>query len=129
METNNQVSKGRLWASYILQGIVLLMFFWGAINNILETEQSVSGAVGLGYPEASVRALGIVLFTSTLLYAIPRTAVLGAILLTAWLGGAVASHVINQDPLFNKIFPVIFGIIIWLSLWLRNGRLQHLLKG
>ena len=128
METNNQVSKGRLWASYILQGIVLLMFFWGAANNILQTEQSVNGALALGYPEETVLGLGIVLFTATLLYAIPRTAVIGAILLTGWLGGAVASHVINQDPVFNKVFPIIFGIVIWLSLWLRNGKFQMLFK-
>ncbi len=128
METNNKVSKGKLWSSYILQGIVLLMFFWGAASNILETEQSVNGAVALGYPEETVRALGIILFTSTLLYAIPRTAIIGAILLTAWLGGAVASHVINQDPLFNKLLPVIFGIIIWLSIWLRGRKLQYILK-
>ena len=129
MESNNQVSKGRLWTSYILQGFVLLMFFWGAANNIMQTEQSVSGAVALGYAEEAVRPLGIVLLAATLLYAIPRTAILGAILLTGWLGGAVASHVINQDPMFNKLFPVIFGIVIWLSLWLRNGRFQNLLKG
>ena len=128
MESNNQVSKGRLYTSYILQGIVLLMFFWGAANNILQTQQSVDGAVALGYAEEAVRPLGIVLLAATLLYAIPRTAILGAILLTGWLGGAIASHVINQDPLFNKLLPVIFGIIIWLSIWLRDKRLQNVLS-
>ena len=125
---HSNVSKGRLWTSYILQAIVVLMFLMGAANNLLQTEQAVSGATTLGYPESSVLYLGIILLAATLLYMIPRTCIIGAILLTGWLGGAVATHVIHEDPVFNILLPVIFGIVLWLSLWLRNKKLQELLK-
>ena len=121
-----EISKARLWISYILQGIVVTMFLMGAVMNILQTEQAVAGATGLGYPESAVLILGIALLLSTLLYAFPKTSGFGAVLLTGWLGGAVASHVIHQDPLFNTVFPVIFGIVIWLALWLRQEKVQRL---
>lgn len=127
MEKTAKISKGRLWASYIIQAIVVLMFLMGAINNLLQTESAIDGATQLGYPAESVLYLGIVLLVSTLLYALPKTSIIGAILLTGWLGGAVASHVIHQDPMFNTVLPVIFGILIWLSLLLRNKNLQKIL--
>ncbi len=128
MESANKVPKFRLWASYIIQSIVILMFLMGAVNNILLTESAVNGAVELGYAEDTVFNLGIVLLISTILFAIPRTSFIGAILLTAWLGGAIATHVIHNDPIFNVLFPVVFGILIWTGLWLRDKRLQKLLN-
>ena len=128
METTNRVPKARLWASYIIQGIVVLMFLMGAVNNIFMTESAVNGAVELGYAEGTVFNLGIVLLVSTVLFAIPRTSFIGALLLTAWLGGAIATHVIHNDPIFNILFPVLFGILIWTSLLLGDIRLQQLLK-
>ena len=124
MTSNEPISKSRKWTSYILQGIVVLMFLMGAINNLLQTEQAVAGATTLGYAAENVLPLGIVLLVSTVLFAIPRTSLIGAILLTGWLGGAVASHVIHGDPLFNTLFPILFGILIWVSLLLRNNRIQ-----
>jgi hypothetical protein len=124
MESNTQVSRGRLWTSFILQGLVILMFLLGSVNNILQTEMAVNAAVEMGYPEASVLYLGIVLLLSTILFALPKTNFIGAVLLTAWLGGAVATHVINNDPLTLTLFPAVFGIIVWLSLWLRDPKLQ-----
>ena len=82
------ISKGRLWTSYVLQVLVVCMFLKGAINNLLQTEQAVKGAVEFGYPSSSVLYLGIVLLISTILYILPKTSVLGAGFLTAWLGGA-----------------------------------------
>ncbi len=122
----NEISKARLWISYILQGIVVTMFLMGAVMNILQTEEAVAGATALGYPESAVLILGIALLLSTLLYAFPKTSGFGAVLLTGWLGGAVASHVIHQDPLFNTLFPVLFGIVIWLALWLRQEKVRQL---
>jgi len=78
----------------------------------------------MGYPESSVLYLGMVLLVSTVLYAIPKTSILGAILLTAWLGGAVATHIIHHDPHFYLLFPVLFGMLMWLSIWLRDGQLK-----
>lgn len=125
MTTNQQISKGRLWTSYILQGLIVLLFLMGAASNIFQSEDAVTEATKMGYPESSVQCLGIVLLVSTLLYAIPRTAIVGAILLSAWLGGAVATHVIHGDPMLNILLPVIFGILLWLALWLRMPKLQR----
>lgn len=126
METLKKVSKGVLYTSYILQGIVVLMFLIGAVNNLFQTEMAVEGAVEFGYPEDSVMYLGIILFVSTVLYAIPKTTFIGALLLTAWLGGAVATHVIHNDPFTNILLPIIFGIIVWVAIWLRSEKLRAL---
>lgn len=81
----------------------------------------------LGYPESAIAGIGIVLLASTLLYLIPRTAILGAVLLTGYLGGAVATHVRVGGPFFNIIFPVVFGALLWGGLWLQDRRLRELL--
>lgn len=127
METTTKTSKTVLWISYILQGIVVLMFLMGAVQNLMQSETAVTQAMEMGYPESSVLYLGLVLLISTVLYAIPKTTVVGAILLTAWLGGAVATHVIHKDSFFNILLPVIFGMVIWLSLWLRDKQLKSLI--
>lgn len=126
METKESKSKGVLWTSYILQGILVAMFLMGAFNNLLQTDMAVNGAVEMGYPKASVIYLGIVLLLATVLYAIPKTTFIGGLLLTAWLGGAIATHVIHKDPISNILFPVIFGILVWLCVWLRNEKLRAL---
>ena len=128
METLKKPSKAVLWISYILQGLIVIMFLMGAIMNLLQTEEAVTGATAMGYPKESVHYLGLVLLIGTLLYAYPKTVLFGAIILTGWLGGAVATHIIHKDPAFNIIFPVIFGIFLWLSIWLRNERLKDLIS-
>ena len=126
METDKKVSKGVLYTSYILQGIVVLLFLMGAANNVLQTEMAVEGAVEFGYPENTVLYMGLILLVSTILYAIPKTTFIGALLLTAWLGGAVATHLIHNDPMTNIFTPVVFGIIVWVAIWLRNEKLRAL---
>jgi hypothetical protein len=126
MTTTKPVSKTRLWISYILQTLVTLLLIMGAINNLLQTEMAVKGAIDMGYPENSVVYLGVILLLSTILFVIPKTAFIGAILISAWLGGAIATHIIHQDPLFNILFPAVFGKIMWISLWLRNEKIQDL---
>ena len=128
MENNKPIPKARLWISYILQGLIVLMFLMGAVFNLLQTEQAVEGATQLGYPKSSVPILGIILLISTVLYILPKTSGLGAILLTGWLGGAVATHVINEDPVFNTLFPILFGLLMWLALWLRQSQSATFLK-
>jgi hypothetical protein len=96
----------------------------GAVNNLLQTKMAVNGAAEMGYPKTSVLYLGIVLLISTVLYIFPKTTFIGGLLLTAWLGGAVATHVIHNDSMINIIFPVIFGILMWLSIFLRNKKMQ-----
>ncbi|MEZ5346941.1 MAG: DoxX family protein [Pyrinomonadaceae bacterium] len=122
---SKEISKVRLWTSYILQGLIVLNLLMGSMMNLLQTEMAVNGAKELGYPESAVFYLGIVLLVTAILFAIPKTTFIGAILLTGWLGGAVASHVIHRDPAFNVIFPVIFGILVWFSIWLRSEKIQN----
>lgn len=127
METTKRKSKAVLWTSYILQGFVVIMFLMGSIMNLLQTEEAVTGVVAMGYPKEAVLYLGIALLIGTLLYAIPKTVIIGAIILTGWLGGAISTHVIHGDPIFNIIFPILFGIVIWSSILLRNDKLKALL--
>ena len=81
----------------------------------------VEGTVHAGYPETLAPAIGVTLLVSTVLYLLPRTAVLGAILLTGYLGGAVASHLRIGQPVF---FPAVFGVVVWAALYLRDPRLR-----
>ncbi|MBP0904239.1 DoxX family protein [Mariniflexile gromovii] len=127
METKKK-SKAIVWISYILQGIIVLMFLMGAFMNLSQNEEAIKGAIAMGYPRETMLYLGIVQLIAIILYAIPRTVTIGAILITGWLGGAVATHVIHKDPIFNLFFPVIFGIVVWGSIWLRNNKLKALLS-
>tara|TARA_R110002167_G_scaffold120166_1_gene297834 strand:+ start:2288 stop:2692 length:405 start_codon:yes stop_codon:yes gene_type:complete len=128
MKTPDSISKIRLWSAYILHTLIVLLLLMGAINNLLQTEMAVKGAMEMGYPSSSIPFLGIVLLLSTILFAIPRTTFLGALLITAWLGGAVATHIINSDPIHFLFIPVLFGILVWGSIWLRNDKLGHLIR-
>ena len=88
----------------------------------------VEATTKIGYPVDVIRPLGLICLVSTILYAIPRTAVLGAILLTGYLGGAIASKVRIEDPLFSSVlFGVYFGLLVWGGLYLRDERLRSLL--
>lgn len=129
METNKKRSKAILWTSYILQGLLVVMLSLGAFNNLLQTEMAVNGAVEMGYPESAVFYLGIVLSLAVVLYALPRTMLLGGLLLTAWLGGAVATHLIHRDAASLTIAPIVFGMLVWVSILLRNENVASLLFG
>jgi hypothetical protein len=87
----------------------------------------VEATVRLGYPETVIFGLGIVLLACTVLYLVPRTSILGAVLLSGYLGGAVATHMRVGDSLFSIFFPVMLGVLIWGGLWLRDDRLRALL--
>ena len=95
--------------------------------NLSQNEEAIKGAIDMGYPRESIFYLGIMQLIAIILYTIPRTAIIGAIILTGWLGGAVAKHVIHKDPIFNIFFPIIFGIFVWGSIFLRNIKLKELL--
>ena len=85
----------------------------------------MKGTIELGYPEGDVFGIGVLLLACTVLYVIPRTSILGAILLTGYLGGAVASQVRVGNPLFTHIlFPVYFACLLWAGLYLRDNRLR-----
>ena len=99
-----------------------------AVGKFVQPEQVVSGTVELGYRQSVILPLGVLLLACVVLYVVPRTAVLGAILLTGYLGGAVATHVRIGNPLFTHVlFPVYIGILLWLGLYLRSRKLRELI--
>lgn len=122
------VSKTSLWAGRILSGLTIAFLILDAVMKIVKAEVSVKSTIELGYPESVVVPIGIVLLICTLLYSIPRTAFLGAILLTAYLGGAVTTNLRVGNPLFSHVlFPVYFGAMVWGGVYLRNQRLRTII--
>lgn len=121
------VSKGTLWAGRIVSGLVALFLLLDGALKLVKPAFVVEETMRLGYPERVIFPLGVVLIVCTILYLIPRTAVLGAILLTAYLGGAVATHVRAGEPLFSVVFAIVFGVLVWLGLYLRNPTLRLLI--
>lgn len=120
------VSKRSLWTGRILSGLAVAFLTMDGGMKLFKPPVVVQATVQLGYPESTIVGIGITLLACTLLYIIPRTSGLGAILLTAYLGGAVASNVRAATPFFNIVFPVLFAILLWSGLWLRNQRLRGL---
>jgi hypothetical protein len=121
------VSKKTPWAGRIVSALPILFLLMDGIMKLVKPAVVVGGTVRLGYPETVILPLGIVLLACTVLYLIPRTSVLGAILLTGYLGGAVATHVRVGEGLFPVFFPIIMGVLIWGGLWLRDERLRKLI--
>jgi len=121
------VSRKTRWAGIVISALPSLLLVADGVMKLVRPAFVVEGTVNLGYLESVIVPLGIVLLTCTILYVIPRTSVLGAILLTGYLGGAVATHVRVGDPLFSHVlFPVYLGVLIWLGLYLRDDRLRAL---
>lgn len=120
------VSKKLLWAGRIISTLVIAFLLLDGIVKVLMLAPAVEGSVQLGYPESTVFGIGLLLLACTVIYAIPRTAVLGAILLTGYLGGAVATHVRVGADVFPILFAVIFGVLVWLGIYLRDERLRAL---
>jgi hypothetical protein len=119
--------KVMLWTGRVMSALPALFLLFDAIMKFAKPEFVVKATVDLGFPENTILGLGIVLLACTILYLIPPTAVLGAILLTGYLGGAVATHVRHGDGLFEIVFPVIFGGLLWGGLYLRDERLRSII--
>lgn len=123
------VSSRALWAGRVLSAVIVLFMIFDGVIKLPPLEIVTQTMVQLGWPaDANVsRMLGVIGLVSTVLYALPRTSVLGAILLTAYLGGAVATHVRIGSPLFSHIlFGVYLGAILWGGLYLRDPRVRAL---
>lgn len=128
--TTTKSSKTALWTGWFLSGFCILFLLFDSVTKIMTVEQSVVATVELGYPEHTVFRIGMILLICTALYIIPKTSILGAVLLTAYLGGAVATHVRVENPLFSHtLFPVYVGIMVWAGLYLRHDKLRTLIKG
>ena len=122
------VSKTRLWAGRIISALPALFLLFDGVLKLAKPAAVVEATVRLGYPETVIIGLGIVLLACTVLYAIPHTSVLGAILLTGYLGGAIATQVRVGNPLFTHVlFPVYLAALLWGGLYLRDDRIRALI--
>lgn len=122
---STQVSKGTLVTGWVLSAIPILMMLFAGSTKLLKPVAVVEGFAKSGYPESLIVTIGLLELACTIIYAIPRTAVLGAILMTGLLGGAVDANVRLLSPVF--IVPVILGIFVWGGLFFRDGRLRALI--
>lgn len=117
-----------VWTGRIVTWLPALFLLLDGVGKLFKPAVVVEGTVKLGYSESVIIPLGIVLIVCTVLYLLPRTAVLGAVLLTGYLGGAVATHVSRLgDGWFGVVFAVTIGVLLWLGLYLRDARLRELL--
>lgn len=120
-------SKGRLWTGRIIFALVVLFLLFDGVTKVMRVRAVLDASAQLGYPVSTIVGIGITLLVCTAFYVIPQTSVLGAILLTAYLGGAVATQVRVGNPMFETLFPIIFGALLWAGIFLREGRLGALI--
>lgn len=112
---------------WILSGLVSAFLFFDAAGKILLLAAVKAGTAQAGFPIDELRRVGAALLVITVLYLVPRTAGLGGLLLTAYLGGAVVVGVRVHSPLFIDAFPIVFGVLVWVGLVLRDRRFRILL--
>lgn len=122
-----QPTKTQLWLGRIISGIFGLFLVGDGVSHMMKPAPVVEAFRHLGLPLSTATGLGLIALACVALYAIPRTSHLGIVLLTGYLGGAVAIHVRAGDPVFNILFPVIMGAFLWLGLFLRDEQLRRFL--
>ena len=131
MATGSQTygpAKWRKWIGRSISGFMIAFLLFDGIAKLVLERHVIEATAQIGYSLDVIRPLGVICLACTLLYAIPRTSVLGAILLTGYLGGAIASKVRIEDPMFSSVlFGVYFGILVWLGLFLRDERVRSLI--
>jgi hypothetical protein len=123
-ENLNAASKGKLWTGRALSVLAILFMLFDAVGKFVMPPQVVEAFARLGFPVALGASIGTLLLVSTIIYAVPRTAVLGAVLLTGYLGGAVAIQMRAGSPTFETVFPVLFGVVAWAGVYLRDCKLR-----
>ena len=121
------VPNKKRWTGPVLSTLVVLFMFFDSFSHLTMPAPVANAFVRLGYPVTLSLGIGILGLVCTMLYAIPRTSILGAILLTGYLGGATAANVRVNDPLFETLFPSILGVVIWAGIFLRNDLLRRLI--
>ena len=123
------VSKAQVWTGRIISILLAGLLIMGGVMDVMKPDFVVKTTTQLGYPEGMIQPLGVVVLICVILYLIPNTAVLGAILLTGYLGGAVATHVRAGDQLFSHVLvPVYFATLLWGDLYLRYQRVRALVS-
>ena len=121
------VSKSALWTGRVLSTLLILFLLFDSVLKFMKPQPVIDSFTHLGIPITLDYPIAIILLICTILYALPPTSVLGAILLTGYLGGAVMTHLRAGDPLFSHaLFPTYLGVLLWLGLYLREPRLRAL---
>src|SRR5690242_17805261 len=110
----------------VVTGLVTLFLLFDSVTKLLRVPAVVTATAQMGFPVAAVPVIGATLLACVVLYLVPRTAVLGAVLLTGYLGGAVCAQLRIEAPLFSTmLFPVYFGTLVWVALYLRSPQLRR----
>ncbi|MBN8209015.1 DoxX family protein [Bacillus sp. NTK071] len=123
----NTMSRGRIWVAKLMSGIVILFMILDSMSKFFKPTSVVEGTIALGYSEHHLLVIGILGFVSAVLYALPRSSILGAVLLTGYFGGAISTHIRLDNPLFtHTLFPVYLAILAWGGIWLRDAKLREL---
>ena len=126
LETSS-VSRGALWTGRVMSGLVIAFLLFDGAMKLIPLDIVVTTSQQMAIPLDIIRTLGVLTVAGTLLYAWPRTAVLGAIILTGYLGGAIYAHLRLDSPLFtHTLFGVYLGLLIWGGLYLRAPRVRAL---
>jgi hypothetical protein len=118
--------KKSLWAGRVLSALAILFLLFDGVLHVLNPPAVVEASTRLGYPPSLAIEIGIIELLCLIVYAIPRTSILGAILLTGYLGGAIASHLRVLDPVFETTFPILVGAMLWGGIFLLDARLRSL---
>jgi hypothetical protein len=128
MPSQNQISKTSLWAGRIISGLVVLFLIFDGVTKVMKVPAVMEATARIGFPANLIPGIGILLLACTGVYVIPPTSILGAILLTGYLGGAVVTNLRAGSSLFGEtLFPVYFGVLVWAGLYLRDERLHALI--
>ena len=122
------ISNMQVWVGRAMSGLSSLFLLVDGVMKLLKPAVVVRATLQLGYAESAILGIGAALLACTLLYVMPRTSTLGAMLLTAYLGGAVASNIRAGMPVFNVLFPMIIAGLVWGGLWFRDPRVRDLLR-
>lgn len=124
---NTTISKGRLWTARIMSGLVGLFMLFDSIFKFIQPAPVVEGTLELGYAQHHIAIIGLLGLLSAILYLIPRTTFLGAVLLTGYYGGVIATHIRMDAPLFSHtLFPVYLAVLMWGGIWLRYEKVRSL---
>lgn len=125
MPSTHTISKPILWTSRIMSALPVLLVLFGSVLKLMKTPAVIEGFARAGVPEKLIVPVGLIELTCVVIYLIPRTAVLGAILMTGLLGGAAITNLRISDPTYP--LPVILGMLAWGGLYLRDPRLRELI--
>lgn len=127
--TSDRPGRGAIWTGRILTGLAALFLLMDATMKVLELTPAVEGTTQLGYPASAIQGIGILQLALLVVYLVPRTSLVGAVLWTGYLGGAIATHVRVGSPLFtHTLFPIYVAALVWGGLWLRDSRLRAVLR-